>query len=263
MQYATQFQYMTANPGAYGVLWLLGYPDQALQRSNEALTHAQRLSQLYNLATAYLAYAVMLHEFRREWQAVQERTAAGMSISTEHGFTQTLAIGAIRQGRVLTRQGRGEEGIGQIHQGISAYRATGAEIRCPYYLSLLAEAYEMLDQPEEGLTVLTEALALADKNDERWCEAELHRLKGELLLQQSPDYHAEAESCFHQAITIAQNQSAKSWELRAATSLARLWQSQGKRDEARELLAPVYSWFTEGFDTADLIDAKTLLDELA
>jgi predicted ATPase len=120
----------------------------------------------------------------------------------------------------------------------------------------------MLDQPEEGLTVLTEALALVEKNDERWYEAELHRLKGELLLQLSLDNHADAETCFQQAISIAQNQSAKSWELRAATSLATLWKQQGKRQDAYELLAPVYGWFTEGFDTADLKDAKALLDEL-
>jgi predicted ATPase len=120
-----------------------------------------------------------------------------------------------------------------------------------------------MGQPEAGLTILTEALTLVYKTGERWYEPELYRLKGDLLLQQSPDNADEAESCFQQAITIAQNQSAKSWELRAATSLARLWQSQGKRKEAYNLLSPVYGWFTEGFDTADLIDARALLDELS
>ncbi len=118
-------------------------------------------------------------------------------------------------------------------------------------------------QAEEGLRVLTEALDLVDKTSERWWEAELYRLKGELLLQQSQTQHGEAEDCFQQAITIAQRQAAKSWELRAATSLARLWQGQGKTKEAHDLLAPVYNWFTEGFDTADLKDAKALLEELA
>jgi len=119
-----------------------------------------------------------------------------------------------------------------------------------------------MGQPEAGLTVLTEVLALVDKTGVRWYEPELYRLKGELLLQQSSGNSTEAETCFHHAISIAQNQSAKSWELRATTSLARLWQRQGKRQEAHDLLAPVYNWFTEGFDTADLQDAKALLDTL-
>ena len=132
-----------------------------------------------------------------------------------------------------------------------------------YFLALLTEAYAHMGQLDEGLMVLNEALTFVDKAGERFYESELHRLKGHLLLQQSSDHHTEAEIQFHQAIEIAQNQSAKSWELRAATSLARLWQQQGKRKEAYNLLAPVYDWFTEGFDTADLIDAKTLLDELS
>jgi predicted ATPase len=146
---------------------------------------------------------------------------------------------------------------------VLAISVTGAEVYRPYYLSLLAQAYAYVEQIEDGLNTLDEALTLAEKHDERWCEAELHRLQGQLLLQQSPDNATEAETYFHQAIAIAQNQSAKSWELRAATSLAQLWHSQGKRQEAYDLLAPVYSWFTEGFDTADLKDAKALLDELA
>ena len=143
------------------------------------------------------------------------------------------------------------------------YRATGAEIIRPYFLALLAEAHGTMGQPEAGLTALTEALTLVDKTGERWYEPELYRLKGELLLQQSSDNYTEAETCFHQAIAIAHNQQAKSFELRAATSLARLWQQQGKRQEAHDLLAPVYGWFTEGFDTADLQDAKALLEALA
>src|SRR5262249_20123707 len=133
----------------------------------------------------------------------------------------------------------------------------------PYFLALLAEAHSIIGEPEAGLTVLTEALTLVDTTGERWSEPELYRLKGELLLQQSSRNQTEAESCFHQAIAIAQNQQAKSFELRIATSLARLWHSQGKRQEAYNLLAPVYGWFTEGFDTADLKDAKALLDALA
>jgi predicted ATPase len=130
------------------------------------------------------------------------------------------------------------------------------------YLYLLVETSSQEAQPRERLHVLDEALTLVEKNEERWCKAELYRLKGALLLQQGSDNQAEAERCFHQAIAIAQNQQAKSWELRAATSLARLWQQQGKRQEAHDLLAPVYGWFTEGFDTADLQDAKALLEAL-
>jgi predicted ATPase len=131
-----------------------------------------------------------------------------------------------------------------------------------YFLALLAEAHGTIGEPEAGLTALVEALALVDTTGERWYEPELYRLKGALLLQQNSNNQAEAEDCFHQAINIAQSQQAKSFELRAATSLARLWQQQGKRQEAYDLLAPIYGWFTEGFDTADLQEAKTLLEEL-
>jgi predicted ATPase len=162
----------------------------------------------------------------------------------------------------LAHQGQVKEGIEQMTQGLRAYRATGAASNRSYFLALLAEAHGTMGQPEAGLTVLTEALTFAETTGERLYEAERHRLKGELLLQQSSDNSTEAEVCFQQAISIAQSQQAKSWELRAATSLARLWQQQGKRQEAHDLLAPVYHWFTEGFDTADLQDAKALLNEL-
>src|SRR5262249_51537374 len=168
----------------------------------------------------------------------------------------------ILRGWALTQQGQAQEGIAQINQGLTAYRATGAEASRSYLLALLAETHGILGEPEAGLTALTEALILVNTTGERWYEAELHRLKGALLLQQNSDNQAEAETCFAQAMAIAQNQQAKSWELRAATSLARLWHQQGKRQEAHDLLAPVYHWFTEGFDTADLKDAKALLDEL-
>jgi predicted ATPase len=147
-----------------------------------------------------------------------------------------------------------------MHQSVQAFRATGAELGRPYFLALLAEAYGTLGEAAVGLTVLTEALALAETTGERWYEPELYRLKGALLLQQNSDNQAEAEICFHHALNIARTQQAKSFELRAATSLARLWQQQGKRQEAYDLLAPVHHWFTEGFDTADLQEAKALLD---
>jgi predicted ATPase len=146
---------------------------------------------------------------------------------------------------------------------LEANRATGQELNQSYGLAILAEAYGQAGRYEAGLTAVTEALMAVNNMEERWCEAELHRLQGELLLQLSSDNHTEAESCYQKAITIAQNQSAKSWELRATTSLSRLQKQQGKREEARQLLSEIYGWFTEGFDTADLKDAKALLDELA
>jgi predicted ATPase len=243
-------------------LWHLGYPHQGLVQNDEAVTLAQQINYPFSLVHA-LELAAVLHLFRREGQAAQERAEAAIRLATEQGFPFWRVFGSILHGWVLAQQGQGQEGIAQMHHGLIAYRATGAEQGRSYFLALLAEAYGTMEQPEEGLTVLVEALTLVDTTGERWYEPEMYRLKGELLLQQSSSNQTEAESCFHQAISIAQNQQAKSWELRAATSLARLWQSQGKRHEARQVLGDVYGWFTEGFDTADLKDAKALLDELA
>ena len=155
-------------------------------------------------------------------------------------------------------QGQGEAGLAAMRQGLAAELATGATLWQPYFLGLLAEAYGVGRHPEEGL----HALGVTDSTEVRDYKAELSRLKGALLLQQAVPDAAQAETCFHQALDIARQQQAKSFELRAATSLARLWQSQGKRQEAYDLLAPVYGWFTEGFDTADLQEAKALLAEL-
>jgi TOMM system kinase/cyclase fusion protein len=242
-------------------LCILGYPDQGLARNNEALTLAQQSAHPFSLSYA-LGHAAIVHQFRREMHAVQERAEAVISLATDQGFPHWRAQGAILRGWTLAQQGQAQAGIEQIHQGLRAFRAAGAENFRPYFLALLAEAQGAIGQPEAGLTVLTEALTLTETTGERWYEAELYRLKGELLLQQNSDNQAEAESAFHHALEIARTQQAKSFELRAATSLARLWQQQGKRQEAHNLLAPVYHWFTEGFDTADLKDAKALLDEL-
>jgi predicted ATPase len=241
-------------------LWFLGYPDQALRGSHEALTLAEELSLPFSLTMA-LNFAAMFHQFRREGHATQERAKAAMSLAMEQGFPVWIAFGSMLRGWALAQRGQAREGLEQMHQSLQAFRATGAELGRPYFLALLADVYGTIGEPEAGLTLLMEALTLADTTGERVWEPELYRLKGALLLQQSSDNHAE--TCFHQAIAIAQNQQAKSWELRAATSLAHLWQQQGKRQEAHDLLAPVYGWFTEGFDTADLQDAKALLDELA
>jgi predicted ATPase len=248
---------------SYGAwpLWLLGYPDQALTRNNAAITLAQELSHPHSMAAA-LCYAAFVHFYRREGQATQERAEAGMAFSTEHGFAQYLALGMIMRGWALAVQGQGEEGIAQLHQGLATVKAAGSELDRPRFLLMLAEAYGSVGQLEAGLSTVTEALATVHKTGERWWEAELHRLQGDLLLALSVEQHIEAETCLHQALDIARRQQAKSLELRAAMSLTRLWQGQGKHAEARQLLAPIYVWFTEGFDTADLREAKGLLEAL-
>jgi predicted ATPase len=209
-----------------------------------------------------LYYAAYLHYFRREEQAAQERAEAAMALASEKGFPQMVATGMITRGWALAMQRQGEEGIAQLHQGMAAFRVAAGDLDRPRYLAHLAEAYGQVGQIEEGLTTLAEALATAHNTGDRYWEAELHRLKGELLLARSAEKHAEAETCFRQALEIARQQQAKSLELRAAISLSRLWQ-QDKHKEAHDLLAPIYGWFTEGFDTADLREAKALLEALA
>ena len=242
-------------------LWALGYPDRGLTRVDEAVTLAQQLAHPFSLDFSLNATAVF-HQLRREVRITQEHAGLGMSLAKDQGFPYWMAFGAILHGWALAHQGQAQEGIEQIHQGLIAFRATGAEMLRPHFLALLAEAHGILRQPEAGLAALAEALRLTDATRVQWYESELYRLKGTLLSKPSSDNQAEVETCFHAAIAIAQNQSTKSWELRAATSLARLWQQQGKRQEAHDMLAPVYSWFTEGFDTADLREAKALLEEL-
>ncbi len=279
------FLYGGEDPGVVSLsfaawtLWLLGYPDQALERSHEALTLARELSHPFSLALA-LGFAAVLHQSRREVQAAQEQTEALIALSREQGFLLWLAAGTILQGWALAAQGQGEEGIAQIRRGEAAYQATGAQIWRPSFLAQFAEAYGKVGQTEEGLMVLAEAMAFMHKNEDRYHEAELYRLKGELSLQSgvrspqseipnprsltpNPQAETEAEACFHKAIEIARKQQAKSLELRAVMSLSRLWQRQGKKDEARQMLAEIYGWFTEGFDTADQQEAKALLKELS
>jgi predicted ATPase len=209
-----------------------------------------------------LAYAAMLHQYRREGQASQACAEAAIALAAEQGFAVYFAHGTVQQGWALAEQGQAEAGVAQLGSGLDAWGTTGAEVQRPYYLALLAEAYGKTGQAKEGLDVLAEALAGVAKTGEGWWEAELHRLTGELLLKYVRHGVLQAETCFQQAISVALSQQAKSLELRAATSLAKLWQSQGKRQDAYDLLAPVYGWFTEGFDTADLKDAKALLDAL-
>jgi predicted ATPase len=247
------------------VLWVLGYPDQARQRSREALPLAQDIDPPWSTVVVW-AMNVVLHQSLHEAQAVQQQAEAMIALAHEQGFSALLAGATVRRGWALAEQGQAEEGITQMRQGLAASRATGTELWRPYNLAFLAEAYGKIGQAEEGLTALAEALELVDRTGERMYEAELYRLKGELTLQASVQSLAtrvkEAEACFQKAIEVARHQSAKSLELRAVMSLSRLWQQQGKQHEAHHMLSEIYGWFTEGFDTKDLQEAKALLEEL-
>jgi predicted ATPase len=243
-------------------LWLLGYPDQAVQRCQEALTQARELAHPFSLANA-LEFASYLHQLRREGRQTQAHAEALLMLAREQGFAERAAKAQIARGWALAAQGCGAEGVALIRQGLDAERATGAAKGRAYYLALLAEAAATAGDAEDGLRAVADALEAVQYTGEWHHAAELHRLKGKLRLTQSPEPHAEAEACFQQALAIARRQQAKSWELRAAMSLARLWQRQGKRAEARELLAEIYGWFTEGFDTADLQDARALFKDLS
>jgi predicted ATPase len=224
------------------------------------LAHA--LSHPYSLAFAR-CWAAIVSQFRRDVPAAHEQAEAAVALLTEQGFPQWAAFGTSVHGWALGMQGQGEAGMAQIRQGIADCRATGAMLRVPYFNTLLADVCAHLGHTQDSLQALAEAHTLVEQQEERWWEAEVARLRGVLLLRQPGTPPAEAETCFHQALDVARRQEAKSLELRAAMSLARLWQQQGKRAEAHALLAPVYHWFTEGFDTADLQEAKALLDALA
>ncbi|MCI0658970.1 MAG: AAA family ATPase, partial [Acidobacteria bacterium] len=244
-------------------LCLLGYPDQALQRSQEARALAEELSHPFSKAFA-LFFSAWLHQFRREPQAARECAEGVLALAQDMDFFVSAWQRSWR-GWALAEQGQAEEGIEQIRQGLNVLRGTGARIMTAHFLALMAEACERAGRTEEGLGVLAEALAEVDKTGERYYEAELYRLKGELTLKQSrgQSLESEAEECFRKAIEVARRQSAKSLELQAVVSLSRLWQRQGKKEQARQRLAEIYGWFTEGFETKDLQEARALLQELA
>ena len=242
-------------------LWQLGAPTQALRHSQAARTLAHKGSHAVSLVFALL-WAAFVHLCRREVSAVHELAMAAITLATEQGFMQRVAHATVLHGWALASQGQSDVGRAAIRQGLTASLATGSLLLQPYGLGLLAETYKAGGHPDEGLAVLAEAQTVMAVTGVQWYAAELSRLKGALLLRQAVPDVPQAEACFQQALAVARRQQAKSWELRAALSLARLRQQQGQRDEARELLAPIYGWFTEGFDTADLQEAKALLEEL-
>jgi len=239
-------------------LWYLGYPDQALNRVSEALALARKLSHGFSLGLAEMG-AGMLHLLRREASKARESTESGIAVSAEYALTDFLAWATTMRGSAMVERGHHEEGIRQIQEGFAAIRTT---LLRPYLLSLQAEACKETCRLHEGLNAVKEALVAANEHEIRHYEPEMYRLKGELLLGQNHLNALEAQKCFERAIEIAREQSAKSFELRATVNLARLLAKQSDLDKARAMLVQIYGWFTEGFDTADLKDARALLDKL-
>jgi predicted ATPase len=247
--------------GQLGIaLFCLGFPDQALAQSNAGITEALTLAHPPSLA-ASLAQGCRLLSLGGDNAALDERARQLIAVATEQGFPLYRALGTIYRGWGKATTGDVAEGISLLRSGSSAYSATGAETRISYHIALLAKACETAGQVEEALSLLDDALQIAERIGERWFAAELYRHKGQFMLRHG-DSEA-AEELYRQALTIAKEQEAKLWELRAAVTLAKLGRDQGRRSDAHDLLAPVYRWFTEGFDTQDLKGAKALLDELS
>jgi DNA-binding winged helix-turn-helix (wHTH) protein/predicted ATPase len=243
-------------------LWLLGYTEQARHCLHEGLTLAHEGSHPFSLAFA-LSFAAQLYQRQRQAKQVQEWANAAIAVATNHGFPFFLAWGRVLRGWSLAEQGQGEAGLAQLRQGLGTWQATGTMLTRPHALSLLAETYRRSGQAEKGLHVLEKALTAVHTTGERWWEAELHRLTGELLLiQNTQDKIEAAEANFRRAFDTARSQGAQTLKLRAVISLCRSWQHQGRGIEARQLLAETYSAFTEGFGTADLDIACALLEEL-
>jgi predicted ATPase len=243
-------------------LWHLGYADQALRLNCETQELARTIGHAFSLGHA-VDFAAFLYHYCRLGAEVEAAAEEETAIGTEQGFQLWQALGTLHKGAGMLLQGRREDALPLLLKGFRAFRATGAEVRAPAYLGLLGDAYTQCAHFADAHKALDEGLGVAEKNDDRCHEAELHRLKGELLLAESPDRMAAAEDCFRRAAAIARSQQSKGWELRSAMSLARLWQRQGRRDDARAALSAVYGTYTEGFTTPDLVDAGALLAALA
>jgi predicted ATPase/class 3 adenylate cyclase len=245
---------------AMGLL-LLGSLDRAIQRLTEALAEAIKLNRPHTLAHVK-SIACRIQTVLRNNAALSDQAQTLVALAKEQSFPYFLGEGFVYQGLALVHNGKSDEGIAMMREGLAVHRSTGSAWLLPHFLGLLGEAHESAGQAETAVTLLTEALSAAEETNERWCEAEIHRLTGQLLLATHTPDQTVAETHLRRAVVVAQEQNAKLWELRAAMSMARLWRDQGKPQQARELLAPVYRWFTQGFDTRDLKDAKALLEEL-
>jgi predicted ATPase len=233
-----------------------------LRRSEEAVALAQKLAHPYSLAMVQYQAAILYHHCR-DMPAVQAQAEALLTLATDQGFPLFMGHGTYLRGWVLAMQGEGTAGLAQIRQGLAAILAAGQELSRPFCLVLLAEAAGHVGQVEDGLRLLDETLTGLEASGRGDLLAEAYRLQATLLLQRAVPDAVQAEACCQRALAIAQRQQAKAWELRTAISLSRLWQQQGQRAKARALLAPIYGWFTEGFDTLDLQEAKALLEVIA
>ena len=242
-------------------LWLLGYPEAALRDADDALKMAREIGQAATLMYA-LYHVTIPYTLCGNYAAAAALAQELVVVAEDKGSPFWKAYGMMNQGGVLALTGRASDAIEMLISGIAAHRTTGATIWMPFFLPHLARAHAELGQFEEAWRCIGEAMTAAETTKEKWCEAEIHRTAGEIALMSPEPDAAKAQAYFERALSVARAQQAKSWELRAAMSMARLWRDQGKRDEAHDLLAPVYGWFTEGFDTLDLKEAKALLGEL-
>jgi predicted ATPase len=245
------------------VLWMLGYPDRAMAKSREAIDLAQASSHTYSLGFA-LQYVALLHQFCRDPRRVQDVAERIIRLAQEQGFIQWYAGGVCMRGWALAEQGQTEKGLKELAEGVASWQSGGSDVGKPHWFFRLAEAYGKQGHTEKGLQVLEQAFATMNRSEERYFAAELHRLKGELLLALHDDrqYVREAEACFWQAIHIAREQESRAFELRATMRLSRLWHQQGRCAEAYDLLADIYHWFTEGFGTLDLQEAQRQLEDM-
>ena len=243
-------------------LWHLGYPDRARAVNREMLELAREIRHPFSLAYA-LHHTAWLHQYLRLGPEVQAAAEEEIAVATEQGFALWHATATFFRGAGMLLQGQREQALPLLLEGLDAFRATGAELTLTFQLGTLGDAYTQAGRFDDASQALAEGLAIAEKNDERCQEAELHRLRGEMLLAQSPDQDAAAEACFHQAIEAARRQQSKTWELRATLSLARLWDKKSRRAAAHQILAAVAETFTEGWTMPDLMEAAALLEALA
>ena len=243
-------------------LWYLGYPDRAARRIEEGIALARELSQTFSLSLA-VEFGAVVHHLRGEIALAKACAETNVGLSTEQANVFLLGCGMVEEGWARAHEGRHDEGLARIAQGMDVCRSSGAILEFPHCWAALADAYRVAGRIDQGLEAVAEGLTQAQQTEARFNEAELYRLRGELLLLGATPRPVEAEGCFRQALEISRRQSARSLELRSATSLGRLLHRQGKHEDARHQLTGVYAWFTEGFDTADLKDARALLEALA
>jgi adenylate cyclase len=243
------------------LLQLLGSSREAVELAEKGLNRARESQHLFSLGLA-LTVVGWLYQYRREPEILRAHAEAAIALGEEHGFPEWKAWGRFHHGWAMTELGHLEDGVSEMEAGITDFRRFGGVPRLPFTLAMLAQGYARLGRHDQTLTMLDEALERVQRTGERIDEAEMLRLKGELLLMRDGGAAEEADDCFRASLEVARAQQARWWELRTTVSLARLLAKQGHRDEARTMLAEIYNWFTEGFDTADLKEAKALLDEL-